>query len=392
MFEYFPGNYSWSLGVLMAVQLGGELSEIDEACSPLKALAARPDARTNPDVQSAWLARWCNLAEKLMAKAGADAAAGHRLSAAKKYRRACIYFQQAERMGSHTDPGKAAAYRQMLDAFALSVQLGGEPLEWVEVPYASTSLPALFVPGEGSGPWPCMIGFDGFDVTKEWTYLVGAAHAMRRRGVAMLIVDHPGVGLALRERGLTAVVETEKPASACIDYLESRTDTNGRYGIMGMSLGGYYAPRAAAFESRLSACVAWGARWDNAGSHGRILRDPDAARSIPGWLDHALWVYGQKDIEGCAAMIARMTLEGVADRIRCPLLVVHGENDRQVPGEQARMTVDGAVNSPRRDLRVFTVEEGGAEHVNGDNFSLAVDFIADWTADILRAGALAGGG
>jgi dienelactone hydrolase len=383
VFEYFPGNYSWSLGVLMAVQLGGQLAEIDEACAPLKELGARPEARTDPKISKAWLESWFDLADRLSLKAVADERAGHDLSAAGKYRRACVYYQQAERMGGHKDPLKGVAYRRMLETFRRSIELAGEPVEWVEVPYQDTSLPALFVRGPGKGPWPVMIGFDGFDVTKEWTWLVGMAEAMRRRGTAMLLVDHPGVGLALRERGLPAVVETERPAGACIDYLETRADTDGRYGIMGMSLGGYYAPRAAAFEKRLDACVAWGARWDNAGSHGRILRDPNAARSIPGWLDHALWVYGQKDVESCAAMIARMTLEGVADKITCPLLVVHGANDRQVPGEQAQMTIDRAVNSPRRDLRVFTVEEGGAEHVNGDNFSLAIDVIADWTADVL---------
>ena len=385
MFEYFGGNYSWDLGVLMALQLGGHPSEIDEACRPLRALAAREDAKTNPDIQRAWLTAWADLAEKLAAKGARDEKAGHARSAASKYRRACVYFQQADRMAPHDDPRKAEAYAGMLRCFEKAVTLAGVPMEWVEVPYEHTSLPAVFLPGAGTAPRPCMIGFDGFDVTKEWSYLCGLADAFAQRGLSMLIVDHPGVGLALRERGLSAVVETERPAGACLDYLATRGDTNDRIGIMGMSLGGYYAPRAAAFEKRLAACVAWGARWDNAGSHGRILRDPNAARSIPGWIEHALKVYGQPDVESCAAMIARMTLEGVAEHIECPLLVVHGENDRQVPGDQAQRTVDAAVKSPRRDLRVFTTEEGGAEHVNGDNFSLAIDVIADWCAEVLGA-------
>lgn len=389
MFEYFGGNYSWDLGVLMALQLGGHPSEIDEACRPLRPLASREDAKTNPEIQRAWLDSWLALADRTRAKGDADADAGHTLSAANKYRRACVYYQTADRMAPHDDPRKEQAYAAMRETFRQAVEGAGAPMEWVEIPYGDTSLPALFLPGEGDPgegdrPRPCMIGFDGFDVTKEWTHLSGLAGEFARRGVSALLVDHPGVGLALRERGLPAVVETEKPAGACIDYLESRGDVSAAIGIVAMSLGGYYAPRAAAFEKRLKACVAWGARWDNAGSHGRILRDPNAARSIPGWIDHALKVYGQPDVDSCAAMIARMTLEGVAQHIECPLLVVHGENDRQVPGDQAQKTIDAAVNSPRRDLRVFTVAEGGAEHVNGDNFSLAIDFIADWCAEVLR--------
>lgn len=383
MFEYFGGNYSWDLGVLMALQLGGQPSEIDEACRPLRAVADAPDSKTNPDIQRQWLENWLSLAAKLEAKATVDESAGHGISAAGKFRRAAIYYQTADRMAPHDDPRKAQAYEAMLRCFRAAVEGAGVPMEWVEVPYEGTSLPALFLPGKGPGPHPCMIGFDGFDVTKEWSYLCGLADDFARRGIACLLVDHPGVGLALRERGLSAVVETERPAGACIDYLLARGDVSDQIGIVAMSLGGYYAPRAAAFEKRLRACIAWGARWDNAGSHGRILRDPNSARSIPGWIDHALKVYGQPDIDSCAEMIARMTLDGVAQHIQCPLLVVHGENDRQVPFEQAQQTIDGAVNSPRRDLRVFTIDEGGAEHVNGDNFGLAIDVIADWSAEIL---------
>ncbi|HAJ22916.1 MAG TPA: hypothetical protein DCL95_23160 [Rhodospirillaceae bacterium] len=383
MFEYFGENYSWDLAVLMAMQLGGHPSEIDEACRPLRALAAAPDAKTNSTIQVAWLEAWLALAKKLESKADQDVLENHRLSAAGKYRRARVYYQQADRMAPHDDPRKAIAYDAMRETFRKSIQNADIPMEWVEIPYEGTTLPALFLPGQGDGPRPCMIGFDGFDVTKEWTYLSGLADALRARGVSTLLVDHPGVGLALRDRGLPAVVETERPASACVDYLMGRDDTSDEIGIVAMSLGGYYAPRAAAFEKRLKACIAWGARWDNTESHGRILRDPNAARSIPGWIDHALKVYGQPDIESCAAMIAKMSLAGVADRIECPLLVVHGENDRQVPFDQAQKTIDGAVNARRRDLRVFTKEEGGCEHVNGDNFSLAIDVIADWSADVL---------
>ena len=80
-----------------------------------------------------------------------------------------------------------------------------------------------------------------------------------------------------------------------------------------------------------------------------------------------------------------MTLEGIADRITCPLLVVHGENDRQVPTEQAERIVRSAVNSPRAELRIFTQAEGGAEHVGGESVSPTIDYIADWVAEVLHA-------
>ena len=230
-----------------------------------------------------------------------------------------------------------------------------------------------------------MIHFDGFDVTKEWMHLCGIAREFAARGIATLMVDHPGIGAALRLQGMAMNVESERWAAAALDWLERRSDVDARrVGVVAMSLGGYYAPRAAAFEPRLAVCVAWGARWENVGSHGRILRDPNAARSVTNWVEHALWYYGAKTPEEAYEKIAQMTLEGVAERITCPLLVVHGEHDRQVPREQAERTVKAAVRSPRAELRVFTAAEGGAEHVGGDLFSPTIDYIADWVAEVLR--------
>ena len=377
MFEYFPGNYSWTLGVLMAVQLGGEMSEIDEACRPLRSLSTDPG--------NAWLEQWGALARKVQGFAQSDEKAGRSLSAGKKYLRACVYWFTAERMASHKSPRKLDLYRSMLECFERGVRLRREPIEFVDIPYERTMLPALLYRASGDGRQPAMIHFDGFDVTKEWMYLSGMAREFAARGISTLMVDHPGIGAALRLQGLAMNPESERWATAALDWLERRPDVDPkRVGVVAMSLGGYYAPRAAAFETRLAACVAWGARWENSGSHGRILRDANAARSVTNWHEHALWYYGAANAEQALEKINAMTLDGVAQRIRCPLLVVHGANDRQVPLEQAERTVREATSSPRAELRVFTAEEGGAEHVGGDLFSPTIDYIADWVAEVLR--------
>jgi dienelactone hydrolase len=384
MFEYFGNHYSWNLGVLMAVQLGGELTEIDGACRALRPLAEQPGAKDDSRAQAAWVEAWTGLAAKLQAFAVRDEAAGHADSAGRKYRRACIYWFTAERMASHKTPEKMKIYDAMVECFGKSVTLRRTPIEFVTIPYEGTTLPALFHRAVGAGPRPAMIHFDGFDVTKEWMSLCGIADEFARRGVSTLMLDHPGIGAALRRQGLAMNPDSERWARAAMDWLERRDDVDGqRVGVIAMSLGGYYAPRAAAFEQRLACGVAWGARWDNAGSHGRILRDPSAARSVTGWVDHALWYYGAANADEAERKIAQMTLEGVVDKITCPLLVVHGVGDRQVPSEQAERTVREAVNSREATLRVFDHDEGGVEHVNGDLFSVAIDAMADWVADTL---------
>jgi dienelactone hydrolase len=385
MFEYFQNHYSWTLGLLMAAQLGGEMSEIDEACRPLIEVAKRPGVREDPEAQALWVTRWSDLARKVEGLARADEENQHPFSAGRKYLRACVYYMTAERMASHHKPEKLALYKSMLETFGKGVRLRREPVEFFDLPYDGTTLPALFYRAPGSGPRPAMIHFDGFDVTKEWMHLSGMAREFAMRGISTLMVDHPGIGGALRLQNLPTSPETEKWARAAMDYLETREDVDAKkVGVIAMSLGGYYAPRAAAFEKRLACCVAWGARWDNALSHGRILRDPNAARSVTGWVEHALRVYGAKTPDEAADKIAQMTLEGVAEHIECPLLVVHGENDRQVPVDQAHKTVQAAVNSPRREVKIFTAAEGGVEHVQGDLFSIAVDWMADWVADVLN--------
>lgn len=98
MFEYFPSHYSWNMGLLMAVQPGGEMTGIDEACRPLVELARRP--RDDPEAQAAWMERWSALATRVQGFARRDDAARHDLTAAKKYLRASVYWLTAERMAS----------------------------------------------------------------------------------------------------------------------------------------------------------------------------------------------------------------------------------------------------------------------------------------------------
>ena len=378
MFEYFPDNYQWSLATMGALNGGGVISEVDDACRPLKEISRQGD---DPAALEAWYESWEKVAERVEQLADRDEEAGNYLSAGRKYLRASLYYAAAERMMTNLDSRKLQAYKRLLGTFKKGIQFRREPVEWVEVPFQGSSLPALFIPALGSGRAPCMVHFDGFDVMKETIYS-RVGNEYRRRGVALLIVDHPGVGEALRLRGLHSDHATEVPAAACVDYLESRSDVDPeRIGIVALSLGGYYAPRAAAFEKRFKCCVAWGAIWDYGEIWERRLKNQAGQRSVPPF--QFTWVFGKDTVEGALEVAKKMRLEGVVDKITCPLLVVHGENDRQIPLWHAEKIIEAAVNSPRRELKVFTIAEGGAEHCQADNSAMLVDYAADWVADTL---------
>ena len=384
MFEYFPNNYTWSLAVMGAINRGGQISEIDEACRPLKEFAGIKALGGDPNAQRAWFESWMKVAERVQRLGEADEAAGHGLSAGRKYLRAGIYYLMAERMPSHKDPRRLDAYKRGIDVYKRGLQLRREPVEFVEVPYGEHKLPAFFCKAQGKGPHPCVVHFDGLDVTKELIY-GSVGDEFRRRGISVLIVDHPGVGAALRLLGLPSGPDTEKPAGACVDYLETREDVDAkRIGMMALSLGGYYAPRAAAFEKRFKCCVAWGAIYD----YGHTVSERIGGKgepSVPGYAEHVNWVFGCDKIEDTLKIVRQMTLEGVADKITCPLLVIHGENDRQVPLWHAEKTVAAAVNSPGAELKVCRLADGAAEHCGADNGPLIVDYMTDWVADKLGA-------
>ena len=74
-------------------------------------------------------------------------------------------------------------------------------------------------------------------------------------------------------------------------------------------------------------------------------------------------------------------LDGVVGKITVPFLIAHGANDRQIPVEYAHRSFDQAVNSPKRELRVFTAEEGATEHIGLDHLPHISIFVADWVAD-----------
>jgi len=382
MFEYFPNNYTWSLGVMGAINRGGQISEIDEACRPLKEIAGVKALGGDPTAQRAWFESWMKLAERVERLGRADEEAKHTLSAGRKYLRSGLYYLMAERMPSHKDPRRLDAYKRGIALYRKGLELRKEPMEYVEIPYGKHRLPAIFSKAPVPGRAPCVVHFDGLDVTKELIY-PAVADEFRRRGISVLIVDHPGVGAALRLLGLPSGPDTEKPAGACVDYLETRSDVDPkRIGMMALSLGGYYAPRAAAFEKRFKCCVAWGAIFD----YGGAVRERIGGKgepSVPGYAEHVNWVFGTDSIEETLKVVSQMTLEGVADKITCPLLVIHGENDRQIPLSHAERTIAAAVNSPQRELKVCRLADGAAEHCGADNGPLIVDYMADWVADKL---------
>jgi dienelactone hydrolase len=376
MFEPFPGNYVWNLSVNICAEMGGAIGEMDAANAKVREIAAAgEDAGTE-----AFFDAWGELADRLVSLGEEAERDGHWRSAAEKYRRAAAYFITAERMQSRHYAPRAEMYRKMLDTMSRAVAVGRLNCERIEIPYDESRFPGLFVRGRGEGPRPCVVFCNGLDSVKEMIFLcVGDTFASR--GISLLAVDQPGVGEALRLNGLTAVHDSERWAGAAVDYLEARADVDpARIGMIGWSLGGYYAPRAACYEKRFALCVAWGGNHNWGELQKRRLAN-EGDRPVPHYWDHVMWVWGERDLDSFIAAVERVTLDGHMHRITVPFLVTHGANDRQIPREYALRSHDQAVNSPERAFKLFTEREGGVEHVSADNMEPVRSYIADWVAD-----------
>ena len=384
-FSYFPDNYRWSHGVLLTLGGtawgGGEIDEINRVGLRLK-------TRVGDD--KAWFQEWAGEAERLEKIGTERAASGHKISAAAALFRAAHYYHVGERFVQPKTEGSQAAYRKGVEAFRKAASCIRRPhIEHVEVPYEGVRLPGIIVHGDPlpgrTGKGPVMLFLDGFDVTKEIQYFRGIPD-LAARGIACLILDGPGNGEAIRFRGLTLHHETERHAGAAYDYLASRAEFDPkRIGIMALSLGGYYAPRAASMDQRFACCISWGPEWDYHTKWkqrlARIERGEILSLSVP-W-EHLLWVFGVKTKEEAFRRLEGFKLDGVIQKMRCPYLLVHGEGDQQAPFEHAQKMI-AAAGSTRKELKVFTREEGGYHHCQVDNTSIGTAYMWDWLEDVLK--------
>lgn len=372
MFYYFPDNYVWSSAFTLALAAGGQLNQMDRWLVPLR------DAGPEPETD-AWTKAWDSMGEEQSRHAAAERADGYVYAASARYFHAATYHLTGERQ-TPPGPAKTRSYTAALEAFANGVELMANPIERVEVESPDGILPGYLIPSGTNGPAPVVIFYNGFDVTKELLYgLIGDQFS--RRGITCLIIDTPGTGEPLRLRGVPSRPDYEVPTAAIVDYLQTRPDIDpGRIGLLGISLGGYYAPRGASFEHRIKACAAWGGVWD----YGAVWQHRWDTRSkhtpVPFW--QLPWVMGTETMEQALERVKQWTLVNAIPHLTQPLLIVHGAEDKGIPLSDAQKAIEAAGSSDK-ELRVFTGADGGVEHCNVDDPDPARQLIADWFTEHL---------
>ena len=287
-------------------------------------------------------------------------------------------------MLSKSDPDRVPTYKRVLELAQKSFDLKDPRVSRVAIPYEGTTLPAYFsqAPATDDGPAPVIVLVNGLDSAKEHMYSSAHWEELAARGISCLMLDQPGTGEALRLQGLTARIDTEAWAGAAVDYLLTRDDVDGsRIGIVGWSLGGYYAPRAAAFEKRFALCVAWGAN-HNWGAVQRRRLEREGERPVPHYWEHVLWVWGSR-ATSTRSSTSPTTSTSTASSSRSPCR--SSSRTARTTGRSRSSTRTAPTSRrstpPSASCGCSRPEEGATEHIGLDHLPYVSTFIADWVAD-----------
>jgi len=372
MHEFFPGNYKWSYNTLLAFCGGGQIGDVTRVLRRLEGTAD----------DAAWHDAWQEIADVAARRA---AGSQQPRSAWQHHLLASLYGIISEHFMPPGTPQRLRTYRKALASFDAARAAAPFAIERVEVPYEGASLPGYYVAARGVNGQrhprqPAAIFICGLDTTKELWFL-RARDEFAGRGIACLFLDTPGIGEAVRMRHMPTRFDYEKPVSAAIDWLAEKDEVDAsRIALVGSSLGGYYVTRAAAYEPRVAAAVAWGVIYDYA-EVWRWRRQSGASVAAPGF--QLMFVTGTDTVEDAERAIGPFHTRDCGPLVRCPFLIMHGSEDRQVPPGHAQAMYE-TIGSSDKELLVFDGDNGGAAHCQFDNHLPPLLACADWLAGRLK--------
>ena len=311
-----------------------------------------------------WLAAWQANGDLHAALARDAADRGWQRTAGEAWVRAALSYHFGKFVWMLDMAAHDAAAGQAVAAMAQAHRLLDATAERIEIGFGGAAMVGNLRRPPGVARPPLVLLIAGLDSTKEEFFAV--ENILLARGLATFSLDGPGQGETARACKIRP--DFEAPVAAVLDVLCARGDLDGsRVGLLGVSLGGYYGARAAAFEPRIRAVVVAGGCYD----YGELIRERP-----PHSLATFRYGCGAATAEAAYAFAGRMTLAGVAARISQPMIVVFGRRDRLVPWQHA---VRVAQEAPRAELWMF--EEGN--HVCMNLTYRWRPQAADWLADQL---------
>jgi Prolyl oligopeptidase family len=351
-----------------------------------------------------WVREWCATAERLEAAAGEAEAAGRRVSARGQYLRASSYFSTGLYLITHASApeGQLDIWKRHRACWDKVVDLAPVPGERLQVPYEGTTLPGYFFRAPGAAPGerrPLLVMSNGSDGPTSHMGLFGG-WAANERGYHWMTVDGPGQQASLFLGGLPFRHDWEAVLTPVVDAMAARPDVDPeRIAVIGISQGGYWVPRALAFEHRFVAAVADPGVVDVSTSWtGQLpgfmrgqLQDPSKKESFDkemGWTERfsrstraTLHFRGEPyGVSGDSRFdlyqeVLKYRLGDEVDQITTPLLITEPEDEQFWPG-QSQALYD-RLPGPRELVR-FTAAEGANRHCEPMGQATREARVFDW--------------
>lgn len=314
-----------------------------------------------------WCAKWSARAD-IHAALGCEALSKRQfVSAAEHLSRAAVTYHFAKFLFVDDVPQMKATHAKAVECHNLALPHLDPPGEYLRIPYEGKSLAAVLRKPAGIARPAIVVMVMGLDSAKE--EMLAYQETFLARGIATLTFDGPGQGEA--EYDFPIRGDYEVAVKAVLDWLETRRDVDtARIGLWGVSLGGYYAPRACAFEKRIKACIALAGPYDWLDIWDKL---PDLTRTAFRVRSHA------HDEIAAKQNAATLSLKDVAHRIECPIFIVSGRLDRIVPPEEA----ERLAREVKGPCELLIIPDGN--HVANNRPYRYRPQTADWMAERLGA-------
>lgn len=311
-----------------------------------------------------WCQNWMAVAMEYQQEAERALREGNKITAGGAFWRAAIYNHFGQFHEFHDLTLKNEAAKRKVENYKKAAPLFTYPAERVEIPFEGIIMPGYLRMPMGVKKPPLIMQVGALEGTKENFNL--NQNLFLERGLATLIYDGPGQGEVYGK--MKARVDFEKSASAVIDYIQTRDDLdNERIGLLGLSLGGYYAPRCAATDKRIKACIAGATLYD--------LSAWDKMSDIH--KDGFTYISGKKNWDEAKEFYKNWTLKGLAEKITCPLYFTQGKLDDVCPAEHIYLVAREAKGPTTIDMW----EEG--THCADNFWPLNRPRYADWAKTTL---------
>lgn len=316
-----------------------------------------------------WYPAWAAVGDRYEHLARIALDAGHRMTAGEFFWQASISYHYAQFLFFHNRPLREEGQRKKQDFYNLAAPLLAPAAQRFDLPIGSAKIPGFLRLPAGRGPFPVVVLLGGLESTKEESYHF--ENMLLKRGAATCAFDGPGQGEMFFQATLRP--DFERYTSAVIDWVQARSEIDAnRIGILGRSLGGYYAIRSAVFDHRIKACVAWGPLYDMS------AWDHMAELTRLGFQ----YVSGQRSEAAAKAYLQdAVNLRGIAERLRCALFVLHGAKDDLIPATHIERLDRDVQEAPEK---IIDIEPEG-NHCCHNLHPVVRPRMADWLAAKLAA-------